>query len=167
MKLFYSLLFGGLLIMSCRTAEQQKKAYMRHTFHAIKKALDNAEVSSLSDSVRVIFPSNIMFGFDSAIIKAELQPSLHRFAKAINKFDKTAVLISGYTDNIGDDSYNERLSAQRADTAKSALIRNAVDPVRISTWGMGKRHPVADNATEEGRAKNRRVEFIILYEAKK
>ncbi|MGC4058800.1 MAG: OmpA family protein [Chitinophagaceae bacterium] len=166
MKLFYSFLFGGLLVMSCRTAEQQKKAYMRHTFHAIKKSLDNAEVSSLNDSVRVIFRQISCSASTVQLSKLSPQPSLHRFAKAINKFDKTAVLISGYTDNIGDDGYNERLSAQRADTAKSALIMNAVDPMRISTWGMGKRHRVADNATEEGRAKNRRVEFIILYEAK-
>jgi outer membrane protein OmpA-like peptidoglycan-associated protein len=92
---------------------------------------------------------------------------MNRFADALNKFEKTAILISGYTDSIGTDEYNEKLSAQRADTAKAALVNNKVANQRINTWGMGKRHPIATNETEEGRALNRRVEFIILYDVKK
>jgi outer membrane protein OmpA-like peptidoglycan-associated protein len=108
-----------------------------------------------------------MFGFNSASINSEVAPSMNRFADALNKFEKTAILISGYTDSIGTDEYNEKLSAQRADTAKAALVNNKVANQRINTWGMGKRHPIATNETEEGRALNRRVEFIILYDVKK
>lgn len=140
---------------------------MRRTFHALRKSIKEAEVTSLNDSVKVIFPCNLMFGFNSASIKEELQPSIKRFSKSLNKFDKTAVLIAGHTDNVGDDDYNDKLSAQRADTAKSALTSYQVAPSRISTWGMGKKFPIASNETEEGRAKNRRVEFVILYETKK
>jgi outer membrane protein OmpA-like peptidoglycan-associated protein len=167
MKIVYPVLLGVVVFAACRTPQQKKKAYMRRTYHAIRKAVKEAEVSSLNDSVRVIFPCNLMFGFNSASIKSELQPSIKRFSRALNKFEKTAVLIAGHTDNVGEDEYNDRLSGQRADTAKSALATYDVNPLRISTWGMGKKHPIASNETEEGRAKNRRVEFVVLYEAKK
>ena len=94
-------------------------------------------------------------------------PSMHRFANALNKFHHTNVLITGYTDSVGTDEYNNRLSSERADTAKASLVQLTVLPERIKTWGMGKRYPIASNETEEGRAKNRRVEFIILLAEKK
>lgn len=167
MRLLYILLSAVILMASCRTAEQQKRAYMRRTFHTLRKTVKEAEVSNLDDSVKVIFPSNLMFGFNSAQIKEDLKPSIRRLSKALNKFNKTAILIAGHTDNVGDDEYNDKLSAQRADSAKAALSAFEVNPMRITTWGMGKKHPIAGNETEEGRAKNRRVEFVVLYEVKK
>lgn len=167
MKILYSMLLGIILMAACRTPQQKKHAYMKRTYQALRKAVKEAEVSNLNDSVRVIFPDNLMFAFNSSTIKPELRPSMKRLSRAINKFDKTVVLVAGHTDNVGEEEYNNKLSAQRADTAKTALCVNKVDPLRITTWGMGKKYPIAGNETEQGRARNRRVEFIVLYESKK
>lgn len=151
-------------LMSC--APKSKKAYMNKTYKRLNRTLKFAIVSNLNDTVKVIFPSNLMFDFNSVAIYESVMPKIHRFAKTLNKYNKTAILINGHSDNIGEEQYNKDLSAKRADTAKRALMRYNVAPERMSTWGMGMRHPIADNQTEEGRARNRRVEFVILYQAK-
>jgi OmpA-OmpF porin, OOP family len=66
----------------------------------------------------------------------------------------------GYTDSIGSDAYNEKLSQRRAEAVKQYLVQKGVDPSRIAVRGLGKTNPVATNATAEGRAENRRVEII-------
>lgn len=136
---------------------------MRQTFKHIKQSVTAAHVTTYNDTVKVLFPDNLLFSFNSKTIDTNAFPLVKKFSDVLNKYDKTAVLISGYTDSIGTDDYNNDLSAQRADTAKKVLMKYDVKADRINTWGMGKRHPVATNQTEEGRALNRRVEFIILY----
>jgi outer membrane protein OmpA-like peptidoglycan-associated protein len=154
------------LSVACKSSKHPK-AYMHKAFKTIKKSVQEAEVSNLHDTVKILFPSNLMFGFNSATISQEVMPSMHRLANALNKFNHTAVLITGYTDSVGNEAYNDKLSGERADTAKSTLVQYAVLSERIKTWGMGKRYPIASNESEEGRAKNRRVEFIILLAEKK
>jgi outer membrane protein OmpA-like peptidoglycan-associated protein len=164
------ILFTAVLCIYFNSAcisSKHPKAYMHKAYKTIKKSVQEAEVSSLHDTVKVLFPSNLMFGFNSASISQDIMPSMHRFANALNKFHHTNVLITGYTDSVGTDEYNNRLSSERADTAKASLVQLTVLPERIKTWGMGKRYPIASNETEEGRAKNRRVEFIILLAEKK
>lgn len=152
--------------IACKTPKTKEK-YMRKTYKRLKRNLKFADVSNLNDTVKVIFPSNLMFDFNSSSISENVMPKMNRFAVALNKFNKTAILINGHTDNVGEEGYNFDLSTKRADTAKSALIRYKVATQRINTWGLGMRHPVATNETEEGRARNRRVEFIILYKDEK
>lgn len=149
--------------VSCRTPKTKGK-YMSKTFKRLKKDLPFADVSKLNDTVKVIFPSNLMFGVNSSSISESVLPKMNRFAIALNKFNKTAILVNGHTDNVGEENYNIALSTKRADTAKAALILYKVNPSRINTWGLGMRHPIASNETEEGKARNRRVEFVILYE---
>lgn len=151
--------------VSCRTPKT-KKAYMRKTYKRLKRNLKFAQVSKLDDTVKVIFPSNLMFEFNSSSMSESVMPKMSRFANALNKFDKTAILVNGHTDNVGEMAYNDALSTKRADTAKAALILYKVHPERINTWGLGMRHPIASNETEEGKARNRRVEFVILYQEK-
>lgn len=159
------LAIGSISVMSCRTPKN-KTAYMNKTYRKLKRKLKDAEVTKLNDTVRVLFPTHLMFGFNSSSISDEAVPKMHRFAKALNQYNKTAILVNGHTDNKGSEEYNNNLSQQRADTAKSKLVFYKVSDERIKTWGMGMRHPIADNSTETGRAKNRRVEFVILYHEK-
>jgi OOP family OmpA-OmpF porin len=70
-----------------------------------------------------------------------------------------ALAIEGHTDSVGLQAYNQRLSADRADAMKSWLVAHGVDPARLTAAGFGDTRPVADNASEEGRAKNRCVEL--------
>jgi OOP family OmpA-OmpF porin len=74
------------------------------------------------------------------------------------------VNLMGYTDSSGDDGFNQKLSEQRAQSVKQAIVdRHGVDPSRIKAIGKGEENPVADNTTAEGRAKNRRVIANLEY----
>ena len=72
------------------------------------------------------------------------------------------IRITGHTDNVGSDRFNQSLSEQRANSVRSELIKLGIDANRIEAEGKGKTEPVATNETDEGRALNRRVEFMIL-----
>ena len=72
------------------------------------------------------------------------------------------IIAVGHTDAIGGDAYNQKLSVQRAEAVKAYLVSKGIEPNRIYTEGKGKKQPVADNKTAEGRAKNRRVEIEVV-----
>ncbi|MGA2468404.1 MAG: OmpA family protein, partial [Thermodesulfobacteriota bacterium] len=81
----------------------------------------------------------------------------------VKKYPGTKIRLDGYTDSIGTDAYNMKLSEKRATAVKDYLIKEAgVDSSKITAVGHGEADPVADNKTPEGRAKNRRVEISIL-----
>lgn len=97
--------------------------------------------------------------------KVDLQSAaferLDLLAAFMNRYPDQKLLIDGYTDSRGSDEINQRLSEQRAEAVKVYLIIQSVDSSRITTVGYGKQSPIADNATAEGRQRNRRVEIII------
>jgi outer membrane protein OmpA-like peptidoglycan-associated protein len=164
------LMLAGLVLLmgaySCKSSKKlhSHRKYLRETYNTLRDSLESkAEISYLKDSVKVLFPTNLLFGFDQYNINTEVLPLLRRLSNVLNKYDQTAILISGYTDSIGAAEYNNGLSGKRADAVKKELMRNHLKDQRISTWGMGARHPIATNQSEEGRSRNRRVEFIILY----
>jgi outer membrane protein OmpA-like peptidoglycan-associated protein len=71
------------------------------------------------------------------------------------------LMVTGHTDAIGSEAYNNQLSLARAESVKAYLVSKGVDVTRVRTIGQGKSQPIADNATKEGRAKNRRVEIEV------
>lgn len=169
MKLQYVFtFFVCFFLFSCgpqhKLAKQHR--YMKRTYKGVKKAVNEGEVMMLNDTVKVLFPEHLLFAISSSNINQSFFPLMKRFSKALNKFDKTSILISGYTDISGGDDVNKPLSQKRADTAKALLQYYEVDSARLYTWGMASNNPIADNATEEGRRRNRRVEFIVLYSYK-
>lgn len=139
---------------------------MSATYTDIKNAVNEADVQLLNDTVKVVFSNNVLFDFASATIKDNMYPAFDRFAKALNAHNKTEVLICGYTDSIGTADRNSNLSQRRADSAKNLLVYYKVKDNRMYTWGLGAKNPVLPNNTEQGRQKNRRVEFVILYNYK-
>ncbi|MCG3189294.1 MAG: Outer membrane porin F [Burkholderiaceae bacterium] len=72
------------------------------------------------------------------------------------------IIAVGHTDNVGSDSYNQKLSVARAESVKAYLVSKGIEKNRVYTEGKGKKQPVADNKTAEGRAKNRRVEIEVV-----
>ncbi len=105
----------------------------------------------------------IYFEFNSAVIKPESYPVLDDAAKVLVAKPKMRVEIGGHTDSIGSDSYNMKLSYQRANAVKEYLVRyHNIDPSRLEVRGYGETQPVADNRTKSGRDLNRRIEFKIL-----
>ncbi len=105
----------------------------------------------------------IYFDFNSAVIKPESYPVLDDAAKVLIAKPKMRVEIGGHTDSIGSDSYNMKLSYQRANAVKDYLVRyHNIDPSRLEVRGYGESQPIADNRTKSGRDQNRRIEFKIL-----
>ena len=105
---------------------------------------------------------HINFDFDKAVIKPEFDLDLKRAADFIQMNSQVPyILIEGYTDSVGNDAYNLKLSERRAEAVKQYLVdKYGIDPNRLIARGGGESNPVASNSTEEGRAQNRRVEII-------
>jgi len=104
----------------------------------------------------------ITFDFDKASIRPSSEPTLKEAGSLMQRFTAIQVRIEGHTDSVGPDAYNQGLSERRANSVKNYLTENSgIDPSRIATVGLGEANPVADNKTEEGRAENRRIEFVI------
>lgn len=103
----------------------------------------------------------IYFDTDKANIKPESQQTLEEIAQLLGKRSDLKLVIVGHTDNQGSLEYNMDLSNRRAQSVRDALVKNyGVQAARLSAWGAGYLAPVASNKTEEGRAKNRRVELV-------
>lgn len=154
-----------ILVSSCgnKGLTKQEKNDLRSTYEALKEELNGAEVTMDGDRVRVILGEGVLFATNSDQIKQAYMPNLVRMSLVLNRFPKTNILISGHTDNTGTQAINESLSKRRADAAKTVFVENNVASSRIFTWGLADRDPIADNDTEAGKAKNRRVEFLIMY----
>lgn len=102
---------------------------------------------------------NINFDFNKANIKPGFYPILNNVFKVMKENKDLKIVINGHTDNIGPEAYNMKLSKRRALAAKAYLVKKGISKDRITTKGYGFSRPIASNKTEEGRAKNRRVEF--------
>ncbi len=106
---------------------------------------------------------HVLFEFDKSILTQADVKELQKAVAFVKKYPGANIRLDGYTDSIGTDAYNIGLSERRATAVKDYLIKEAgVSSSRIMVIGHGKADPVADNKTEEGRAKNRRVEISIL-----
>lgn len=111
----------------------------------------------------VITLEGIEFEFGKAVIKPESSPVLDGAAAILTNHPEIEVEIQGHTDSIGADEANLKLSQKRAEAVREYLIDvHMIEPVRMIPIGYGKKQPIADNATEAGQAKNRRVNFLIL-----
>lgn len=100
---------------------------------------------------------NITFATGKADIQGDATSEIQKVADFMKRYPTVNVTIEGHTDNRGNATKNKQLSQKRADTVKDALVKLGVDASRLSARGYGSEKPIADNKTEEGRAKNRRV----------
>ncbi len=123
--------------------------------------IPNAKVERVGEGILVTFDSGLMFAFDSDVIEGNARTNLDNLAKSLSQHPNTDVMIVGHTDSIGAASYNRDLSQRRAESAAAFLGGEGVNRARIQTAGRGETEPVADNATDEGRQQNRRVEVAI------
>ncbi|MBI3564974.1 MAG: OmpA family protein [Elusimicrobia bacterium] len=103
----------------------------------------------------------IQFEFDKAEILADSYPTLDRVAEVILSSERLKLMIFAHTDDVGTDEYNLDLSRRRAKAVKTYLALKGVPVPSMRFHGYGESKPLADNSTEEGRAKNRRVEFYV------
>ena len=114
------------------------------------------------DDLVLSIPSGINFAYNSETVAPAFQHTLDDVARVLGQYDRTYIDIYGHTDAVGSDAYNQGLSERRAVAVADYLVTRGVKGARIATRGFGKTQPVANNATEDGRAANRRVEIKIV-----
>ena len=138
-------------------------AYMDRQEQQLRDNLQGSriEIDRRGDDIVLNMPSSVTFGFDSAELTADARSALNEVANVLTQYTDTRVNIAGHTDSTGDASYNQRLSERRAQSVGNYLSQNGVSSMRLNTMGYGANQPVASNATEQGRAQNRRVEITL------
>lgn len=128
----------------------------------LEDELEGAKIERVAEGIQITFDSGILFGFDSDRLLPEARANLTRLVESLRDFPDTEVLVVGHTDAIGSESYNQRLSERRAQSAANYLANLGVSNSRIEMKGLGEIEPVSDNDSEDGRALNRRVEVAIF-----
>jgi OOP family OmpA-OmpF porin len=124
-------------------------------------------------SQKITFQADALFDFDKAVLKAEGKSKLDDLASKIGDVNLEVVVATGYTDKIGSDKYNDRLSLRRAQAVKAYLVSKGIEANRIYTEGKGKRNPVVTDCAQKNRkaliaclAPNRRVEVEVVGTSK-
>ncbi|HEY0489248.1 MAG TPA: OmpA family protein [Telluria sp.] len=113
-------------------------------------------------SEKVTFAAEALFDFDKAVLKPEGKQALDALASKVQGMETEVMIAVGHTDSIGSDAYNQKLSLSRAEAVKAYIVSKGLTASRVYTEGKGETQPVADNATAEGRAKNRRVAVEVV-----
>lgn len=128
----------------------------------IKQTVPGADVVREGEGLIVKFDSGILFDVNKTDLKSAASTNLQNLAASMQKNPDTNIMVVGYTDNTGSDTYNMNLSVRRAAAVKSSIVANGVSGSRLTTQGKGETEPIADNSTEAGRTQNRRVEIVIV-----
>lgn len=119
-------------------------------------------VTRSGDNITLNMPSSITFSTGSANLNNSFFKVFDGVVLVLKKYEKTIIEVDGHTDSVGKPEYNQKLSEQRATAVVDYLASKGIKRERTITIGAGENHPVADNATEAGRASNRRVELTLL-----
>ncbi|TRO66466.1 OmpA family protein [Christiangramia sabulilitoris] len=130
----------------------------------IEEEIPGAEVERVGEGINVTFDekSGVYFATEKYNINDKSEQTLNKLADIFKEYPNTNILVEGHTDNTGSDSYNLTLSKNRAQAVTSFLVDQGIDRGRFTTKWYGESQPKYDNSTEEGRAKNRRVELAIV-----
>ena len=123
--------------------------------------VDVTEVDG-GDAILVNLPDGVTFDVGSYTIKPAFRNTLDSVAGSLVQYPNSIIDVYGHTDSTGSDAFNQRLSEQRAQAVSNYMIQKGVSSARIKWQGFGETMPVADNDTEYGRARNRRVEIKII-----
>jgi len=108
------------------------------------------------------FSKPILFAYNSAVIDSSTYYHLDELADNLERFERVVLEVQGHTDSVGGEVYNQKLSLERAESVRAALVIRGIDESRLRVRGLGMSMPVATNETAEGRARNRRTVFRIL-----
>ena len=142
---------------------EDKKRQMEHA-----TAGTGTVVTQTADNqLKLSIPNDISFATGRHDIQPRLMPILDQFAQGLNQQPSMEVRIVGHTDNTGSDAINNPLSVNRAQSARDYLVSRGVAASRISIDGRGSREPIADNSTEAGRARNRRIDIFLAERAQR
>jgi outer membrane protein OmpA-like peptidoglycan-associated protein len=137
---------------------------------AAQAAADLARIASVKQEPRgmvITLSGSVLFASAKSDLLPDAQMKLNDVAKALGEQDPDAkIVVEGYTDSQGSASFNQDLSQRRAESVRSYLVAHGIATDRVTAQGLGLTAPIADNATPEGRANNRRVEIVVQPTAK-
>jgi outer membrane protein OmpA-like peptidoglycan-associated protein len=136
--------------------EEQKRAMEQAT-----QGTGVAVTQTADNQLKLDVPSDVSVAVNRADIQPNFRPVLDRFAQTLNQNPAASVRVLGHTDSTGSDAINNPLSVNRAASVRDYLAARGVSPQRVQIDGRGSREPVASNATDAGRAQNRRVEIFV------
>jgi outer membrane protein OmpA-like peptidoglycan-associated protein len=121
------------------------------------------QVLQTRDSARglIMNMSDVLFDFNKFTLKPEAREKLAKVSGILLAYPDLKVQVEGYTDNVGTDEYNQKLSEERAGAVRDYLVSNNVAENNVTAQGYGKSNPIADNSTNAGRAQNRRVQMVV------
>ena len=155
--------------IALRTAEAELKNAGDERARALLEAR-NAQIKQLQDSLNakqtergtLVTFGDVLFDFNKAELKSSAYPNITKLAQFLQENPERKVIVEGYTDSTGAATYNQSLSERRANAVRDVLVNQyGVEAQRVNAAGYGEARPVADNATDSGRAVNRRVEAEV------
>ena len=124
-------------------------------------AIPDAEVQRRDEGLLVLFPGDLLFDTGSSALSAGAYQRLRSLADTLKRYPDSNIVVKGHTDSTGDESYNLRLSEERADNVRRYLVAEGVGSHRATAIGYGEAFPMTSNSTPAGRQQNRRVEIEI------
>jgi outer membrane protein OmpA-like peptidoglycan-associated protein len=141
--------------------EAQARQQEAETRERLKQQL--SQVLQTTETARglIVNMSDVLFDFNKFTLKPETREKLAKVSGILLAYPNLKMQVEGYTDNIGSDEYNQKLSEERAGAVRDYLVSQGVPEGNVSAAGYGKSHPVADNSTNSGRAQNRRVQLVV------
>ncbi|MCH4874151.1 MULTISPECIES: OmpA family protein [Pseudomonas] len=153
--------------IALRTAENKLKNSGSDRAQALLDARD-AQIKALrgmnakqTERGTLVTFGDVLFQFGKSNLQPNSRNNINTLANYLIQNPDRKVIVEGYTDSVGSAAFNQTLSERRAEAVRAALVKAGVDPTRIVAQGYGKEYPVASNATDSGRAQNRRVEVTI------
>jgi len=132
----------------------------------IAKTVPDAKVERVGEGIVVEFNSSILFGFDKSGLSNDAKSNLDKLVTVLDSYADTNIEIQGHTDSKGSEAYNQDLSVQRTRKVSYYLTDKGINSDRLTVKGFGESLPKYENDTENGRAQNRRVEFLITANEK-
>jgi outer membrane protein OmpA-like peptidoglycan-associated protein len=151
-----------------REAQQQAEQSAQQASQQAEQARERLrqqlnQVLATTETARglIVNMSDVLFDFNKYTLKPEAREKLAKVSGILLAYPNLKLQVEGYTDNIGSDEYNQKLSEERADGVRDYLVSQSVTGTNVTAKGYGKTDPVADNSTDAGRAQNRRVELVV------
>jgi outer membrane protein OmpA-like peptidoglycan-associated protein len=140
---------------------QQASQQAEQARERLRQQLNQVLVTTETARGLIVNMSDVLFDFNKYTLKPEAREKLAKVSGILLAYPNLKLQVEGYTDNIGSDEYNQKLSEERADGVRDYLVSQSVADANVTAKGYGKSDPVADNSTNDGRAQNRRVELVV------
>ncbi len=146
---------------AARQAAEQNAQQAEQVREKLRQQLSNVLQTKETARGLIVNMSDVLFGFNQYNLKPDAREKLAKVSGILLSYPGLTLQVEGYTDNVGSDEYNLKLSQQRADAVRDYLISQGVPAGGITATGYGKGNPIADNSTAQGRAQNRRVQLVV------